>query len=147
VRVELLRPQHAGSLGELFEALAAAGDDRFFHPHPLTRAEATSRCDHSGGDLYCALVDGDRVVGYGLLRGWEEGYDVPSLGIAIHPELRRAGAATQLMRHLHAQARTRGAARVRLKVYPDNSAARELYERFGYRFEPADGELIGVCEL
>ncbi len=143
-----LAPSLEAKLTAFFEALAARGDGRWFHPHPLTAVEAARLCAYDGRDLYYAAVTGDAVVAYGLLRGWDEGYAVPSLGIAVHPAARGLGLARAFMSFLHAAAALKGAARVRLKVYPDNAPARRLYERLGYRLEPAaGGQLLGVLDL
>lgn len=83
-------------------------------------------------------------MGYGMLRGWEEGWAVPSLGLAIHPRFRGLGAGRRLLTHLHERARFRGADTVRLKVYRTTGAAIALYTSLGYRFEPSsDTELLG----
>lgn len=159
----LLRPAQPGDeagLAALFSALAAAGDDRLFHPHPLTPAAARTVCGHratapaAAHDEYHLAIEeppiGDpqprppQVVGYGMLRGWVEGFTVPSLGIAVHPDHRGRGVARRLMAHLHRVASTRGAATVRLKVYRHNAAAVRLYESLGYDLEPLDvGQLVG----
>src|SRR5205823_2006359 len=86
-------PALEGGLAAFFEALRANGDERTFHPHPLTRDEARRRCHYRGKDLYYVATDGARVLGYGMLRGWDEGYAVPSLGIAIAPGCRGVGLA------------------------------------------------------
>ena len=39
MRYEPLNPDLGDALAELFEALRAAGAERWFHPHPLTRDE------------------------------------------------------------------------------------------------------------
>jgi hypothetical protein len=39
-----------------------------------------------------ALFSALAAVGYGLLRCWAEGFAVPSLGIAAHPDHRGRGA-------------------------------------------------------
>ena len=67
-----------------------------------------------------------------MLRGFDEGYSIPSLGIATHPDHRRATHAGDMIDHLHAVARVSGATKVRLKVYPDNHAAMALYLSAGY---------------
>lgn len=142
-----LDPTLAGGLADLFVTLAAAGDDRFFHPHPFTPAEAARLCAYTGRDLYYAAV-ADRVLAYGMLRGWDEGYAVPSLGIAVHPAARGTGVAAGFMHFLHAAAATRRAPRVRLKVYPANVKAKKLYDRLGYVFEgESHGQLVGVFHL
>ena len=143
-----LDPTLGAGLAAFFGTLTARGDDRWFHPHPLTPGEAERLCAYRGGDLYYAAAAGGRVLAYGLLRGWDEGYAVPSLGVAVHPDARGAGLARAFMSFLHAAAAVRGAERVRLRVYPDNAPARRLYERLGYRLEPAaDGQLLGHLQL
>lgn len=144
-----LRPEHAPALADFFAGLVAAGDDRFFHPHPFTDEEAQLIAAYPGRDLYCAALAGARVMAYGLLRGWDQGYTVPSLGIAVRPDARGSGLARAFMLYLHAAARQRGAPRIRLKVYPTNVAARRLYESLGYCFAEAagDGQVVGILEL
>ena len=135
-------------LAAFFDVLARRGDDRWFHPHALTSQEAARLCAYRGRDLYYAAAHGDAVLAYGLLRGWDEGFAVPSLGIAVHPDARGLGLARAFMAFLHAAASVKGASRVRLKVYPDNAPARRLYESLGYHLEPAaDGQLLGVLQL
>jgi len=135
-------------LAEFFRALRRVGDDKHFHPHPLTDEEAKRRTHYSGKDLYYALVEGNKVLGYGMLRGWDEGYEVPSLGIVIHPSVRGMGLGKLLMHFLHAAARRKGASKVRLKVYPDNTTAVTLYKGLGYTFQAKEaGQLVGFIDL
>ncbi len=142
-----LGPGHQVGLTEFFAALTAAGDDRTFHPHPFTPEAAAKLCRYTGRDLYYVATAG-AVLAYGMLRGWDEGYEVPSLGIAVHPAARRTGLGKAFMAFLHAAAAARGAPRVRLKVYPDNTPARTLYERLGYVFaDESAGQLVGVLTL
>ena len=135
-------------LAEFFRALKRSGDDEHFHPHPLTKEEARRRAHYSGKDLYYILVEGDIVLGYGMLRGWDEGYEVPSLGIVIHPSIRGMGLGKLFMQFLHAAAQRRGASKVRLKVYPDNTTAVTLYRGLGYTFQAEEaGQLVGFIDL
>jgi len=98
--------------------------------------------------LYYVAVASDRVLGYGILRGWDEGYQIPSLGIAFLPDARGKGLGRLFMTFLHAAARLRGAKRIRLKVYPDNTVAVKLYEDMGYRYtETSEGQLVGYMDL
>lgn len=144
----LLSPQWTKPLAEFFQALREAGDDAEFHPHPFTCEEAARRCQYSGRDLYYILVDQERVLAYGMLRGWEEGYEIPSLGIAVHPRELGKGLGRLLMEFLHAAARYRGARTIRLKVYPRNVRAVRLYESLGYVFRGEEaGQLVGFLDL
>ena len=135
-------------LAEFFRILTEAGDDQYFHPHPFTDEEAKRLAQYSGKDLYYILVEGDKVLGYGMLRGWDEGYEVPGLGIVTHPSVRGMGLGKLFMRFLHAAARRRGASKVRLKVYPDNTTAIKLYKGLGYTFQAEEaGQLVGFIDL
>jgi [ribosomal protein S18]-alanine N-acetyltransferase len=143
-----LAPEWEVGLRELCRALEAANERRFFAPHPFDEAELQRRVHYRGLDHYSVVVLGSRVCGYGLLRGWDEGFTVPSLGLAIHPAARGRGLAELLMVFLHAVARHRGAQRVRLRVQPDNTRALALYRRLGYAFEQSGGGLlVGFKEL
>jgi [ribosomal protein S18]-alanine N-acetyltransferase len=146
--INQLSPEWQKPLAEFFRLLEQAGDTKRFHPHPMTASMARELTRYSGQDLYYVLVEAGRVLGYGLLRGWDEGYEVPSLGLAIVPEARGCGTGKTLMHFLHAAARRKGARRVRLKVYPENQPALALYRGMGYRFEgPEDGQLVGYVDL
>jgi ribosomal-protein-alanine N-acetyltransferase len=143
-----LAPQYVKLLADFFYALRSSGAEKFFHPHPLTRHEAVMKCKYEGKDLYYILVGGVTILGYGMLRGWDEGYQIPSLGIAIHPDFRDRGFARVLMHNLHAAALWRGAMTIRLKVHRGNTAAKRLYESLGYNFGvTTSDELLGLCEL
>ena len=139
-----LRPILTAALAEFFEEIHACGDDRRFHPHPFTADEAARLCRYLGADIYAAMVVGDQVAGYGMLRGWDEGYAIPSLGIAISPAFRGRSLGRLMMLHLHAAAAVRGAEQIRLKVYRDNEPARRLYESLGYTFDVEENaQLVG----
>src|SRR4051812_39290224 len=144
----LLGPADRDALAALFEEIAADGSAASFHPHPFTPAQAASICERKGRDAYLALREGGRFVAYGMLRGWDEGYDVPSLGIYVARPARGRGVGRVMMERLHAAARERGAIAVRLKVYEDNVAARRLYESLGYVFGEREGDqCVGVLRL
>lgn len=143
-----LDPQWRAGLGDFCQALEASGDSRMFHPHGFDDQALDQLVKYAGADLYYVMVAGSAVIGYGLLRGWDAGYAIPSLGIAVHPSWRRRGLGMAMMHFLHAAAAWRGAARVRLRVNRDNFAAKALYENLGYSFEATEGEYhVGFKDL
>ncbi|MBO9559084.1 MAG: GNAT family N-acetyltransferase [Caulobacter sp.] len=138
--VELL----AAFFGEVAQDPAS---DRF-HPHPFTAEAARRIAEHQGRDLYLGQFLDGQLVGYGMLRGWDEGYETPSLGIYLSARVRGQGLAKALMEHLHRQARQNGADRIRLKVYKDNLRAVTLYQGLGYVFVAEEGEQsVGLLDL
>lgn len=135
--LELVRlsPRWQAGLELFLQALSDNGDAIFFSPHPTDRETISQLARYNGRDLYYLLVEEEKVLGYGLLRGWDEGYQIPSLGIAIHPSARGYGLGRILMNFLHVVAFRRGANKVRLRVLKDNNMAIGLYKGFGYVFE------------
>jgi len=140
--------EQSEALASFFDLLRSAGDERFFHPHELTKAAAKEICRYSGKDYYCLMIRNDDIVAYGMLRGWDEGYEVPSLGIAVSPLFRSIGAGRVLLEFLHLVAKLRNCSEIMLKVDKENHKAFELYRSFGYRFQDHASEILsGRIEL
>ncbi len=148
VEIRRLSATWEDALVRFFDSLVAAGDDRYFHPHPFTAQEAHRLASYSGQDWYAVVVEDGEILGYGMLRGWDAGEHDPGLGIVIAPFARGMGVGRLLMLYLHTVARRSGASRIRLKVYPENQAAIELYRNLGYEFVDQDqNQLIGYLSL
>jgi ribosomal protein S18 acetylase RimI-like enzyme len=144
LRVRAVRPGDARALEVLFAGL----DRTWFRPHDLGPSGARAIAGYAGRDVYLIGFVGRVPAAYGMLRGWDEGYEVPSLGIAIRDGYRDQGLGRQMMRALHRVARERGADRVRLRVAPGNRRARHLYATLGYRQVGIErGELLLILEL
>ena len=141
----------AAALGRFFEALAADAEAAtFFHPHPLTADEAASLCRKAASirDGYFVAEYAGRIVGYSMLRGWDEGYEVPSWGGAVHPQLRDAGIGKQLLVHAVAESRARGAKTMRLTVYKTNGRGVHVYRKIGFEFAEKDEKfLVGILPI
>lgn len=135
-------------LMNFLRALQEAGDSELFHPHPFTEFSIENMIKQVRKDVYCVLVEGQQILGYGMLRGWDEGFEIPSLGIAIHPLARGVGIGRALMHILHVSAKRRGATKIRLRVKSGNTRAAKLYEDIGYKFQQEDaGYLVGFIEF
>jgi ribosomal protein S18 acetylase RimI-like enzyme len=149
--IRLLRASDAAPLGDLFEAVAADAEAvRFFHPHPLTREYAAWLCGGAAtrrDRFYLALYAGQPAA-YAMLRGWDEGFAVPSWGGCVHPTLRGAGLGHALLAHAVAESRAAGATRLRLTVYRANERGVHLYRKFGFVFQDKDEKsVVGVLDL
>lgn len=150
-QVRTLGPDDAESLARFFAAVAAdAGAVAYFHPHPFDEATAEAICGRTGRDEYFAVFEAGEVVGYGMLRGWDEGYDVPAFGVCVRGDQRGRGLGHALLGFAIERARAAGAPSVMLKVFDDNLPARALYESFGFTFEertPDGAQLVGRLDL
>lgn len=149
IRFVPVRPDNEAALLRLLQALESEGEAKHFHPHPFTEDAVREIARHSGKDEYLLAFRSGEPVAYGMLRGWDEGFEIPSLGIACHPAHRGRGIGRHLTQELHRRARKAGADQIRLKVYPDNARAIALYRDLGYRFEAGleHDQLVGYAEL
>lgn len=132
IEIRRLNPGWERNLYEFFEKIK---EDVNFHPHPFTAEYANFICNYSGRDVYVMAAEKESILCYGMLRGWDDGFEVPSLGIVVSPEYRGRGIGKMMMTHLHEEASMRGAKKIRLKVYPNNQRAISLYKSLGYVFE------------
>ena len=152
VSVADLEPRHAAQLGDLFLSLAADPEASHFHPYPMTRQQARNitRTAASGRYIYFGAFVGGRLAGFAMLRGWDEGYAVPSFGVAVDLGYRSRGIGRILLRHAIRRARDRGAKAMILKVHGGNPGARQLYESEGFVFGVGpveDGQYRGSLDL
>lgn len=144
VQFRIAGPGDERALAEIFTDIGGP----FFRPHPFTPEEARRLAAYTGRDVYAILLVGRRPVAYGMLRGWDEGYTTPAVGVAVRTGARGKGFGRLMMAFLHVEARARGASRVRLRVHPDNVVARRLYESLGYVYSGEErGELVMIADV
>ena len=139
----------AAALARLFADVVSQGDDAVFHPHPFTPDEALRLSSYSGRDAYLVAVADDSCLAWGMLRGWDAGYEIPSLGIYVRADCRSLGLGRSFMEYMRVFAAIRGSPAIMLKVYPANSRAQKLYRSLGYQFEdqPQGDQLVGRLHL
>ena len=141
LRIEPLGPSNVSELAELLESL-----DPLYFAHAAPGAAWRFLAEPADVHVL-GRVDGE-VVAFGMLRGWQEGYEVPSLGIAVRPDREDAGYGRAMMIALKRLARERGATQIRLRVHPDNLRARRLYDGQGYREAGVErGETLMLLDL
>jgi ribosomal-protein-alanine N-acetyltransferase len=104
--------------------------------------------------LYVYRTPDDGVVGY--CAAWHIFDELHVNNLAVLPEWRRHGIASELLRHALACAVAAGARRSTLEVRASNLAARQLYEVFGFRpaglrhgyyTDPLEDAVILWCDL
>ena len=93
-------------------------------------------------DVYIIQLYKDKIVGYGMLRGWSEGYKIPTLGIIINNEYRGLGLSKIMMTYLHFLAKQKKSEKVLLKVKKSNSIAINLYKKFNYELSNYNDEFL-----
>ena len=145
LEIKKLGPQMEQALTVFFKDISQGDYAQYFYPYEFTPKSARELCNLSGKDLHYVLTNNNIILGHGMLRGWDEGYSIPSLGIVIHPDFANQGLGSLFIRFLHFAAWQEEASYIRLSVHKQNEVAVNLYRKFGYVFtNKNDNEFIGL---
>lgn len=129
-------------LASFFQSANVPQVTETFRAFELSQSQAKWIADYEGNDNYfLALSDGE-IAGFGMLRGWDEGYAIPSLGLFVSPTQQGKGIGKAIMKHLTETATQRGCERIRLTVDAINEKAVALYKAQNYKVdtEQSDSE-------
>lgn len=143
-----LEPIHTKQVSIFFSLIENDPSAQHFHPHPFTKDYAKIITNYQGKDLYLGLFEVNNMIGYGILRGWDAGYEIPSLGVYVSSKYRGQGISKFFLSEMHTMARNKGAVKIRLKVYSENIIAKNLYKAIGYKFNyTQNNQLVGYYSL
>src|SRR2546423_8118918 len=120
-------PQDLEILARFLEENNLPSEVGTFNPFPMTSETAKKiaclpRRDH----YYGAFLDG-RIIGLAMLRGWDEGYSVPSFGIIIDHRFQRLGMGSRMLDYTIDAGVQLGCSSIRLSVFASNQRAVHLY--------------------
>lgn len=97
--------------------------------HPWSRQSLMSELENAQSLFYAAVEDG-QVVGYiGMSFVLDEGY---IYNVAVDEKYRKKGIGSALIRTLVTHSKKEGFAFLTLEVRESNTAARSLYQHFGF---------------
>lgn len=105
---------------------------RNFHPFDLSEKTAKIITCTIHLDNYFGAFCKNRIIGFGMLRGWDDGFDVPSLGILVDHLHQRKGIGRLLTNYAISLAKSKRCKKIRLSVYEDNFPAMALYSSIGF---------------
>ncbi len=114
---------------------------RHFNPFPMTANGAAAVIQTMPLDHYYGGILANQIVAIGMLRGWSEGYSIPSFGLVVDARIRGRGIGRALTRFTLARAPEFGVDTIRLSVYASNHQALALYRSLG--FEEQSRAVIG----
>lgn len=123
---------------------------RFFHPFNFDEATLAAVLAGRGQDVYTGVFLREQLVVFFMLRGWNEGFDVPAFGILIDEQHRGHGLEMMSLEAAKAICKLRGAKRMMLKMHPENISAKGVARKIGFAYageETESGNLIYHCEL
>ena len=146
MEIKLLRNADIEFIESFWNSLSE-NDISFFHPHTFNHESACKICEYVGKDEYYAIWDMSKIAGYGMLRGMDDGYAVPSLGLCIGNKYRRTGLSKLFINFLEISAKLKGCGYIRLSVMLENTYAIKLYSSLGYCLTQSEDSYIGIKKL
>lgn len=102
---------------------------------PFELSDETARwiaCEPHKDQFYLGTID-DQPVGFSMLRGWDEGFSVPSLGIFIDYRKHGLGFGKKLLDLTIEAAKSLNCTKIRLSAYASNQSACKIYWSRGFK--------------
>lgn len=83
-------------------------------------------------DKFFGLFLNKELIGFYMLRGFDQGYDVPSYGVWISSNYANKGLSKLTLYHAFSVCKLNNINTLMLKVHPENTIAKKLYEKLGF---------------
>jgi RimJ/RimL family protein N-acetyltransferase len=83
-------------------------------------------------DKYFGLFFSEDLIGFYMLRGFDKGYEIPSYGVWISSKYSNKGLSTLTLYHAFSFCKLNKIKTLMLKVHPENTVAKKLYEKIGF---------------
>jgi ribosomal protein S18 acetylase RimI-like enzyme len=152
--VKNVNSEYESKLKSFFEIIKKSKLNRFFHPHSFNYQAVKKIINISESnkkDLYYLVLDQeDQIRGYFMLRGFDEGYKVPSFGEVVHPNFQNRGLGTEILKIAIKISKRLKVKKLMLHVYKNNLVAKKIYKSLGFQFFSSSrtkDEQIGYLKL
>jgi [ribosomal protein S18]-alanine N-acetyltransferase len=132
VAIRRIEPSDFTALASFLERNNTSEVRRYFSPFPLDEDTARKICLEDHRDLFFVAIREKQIIGLSMLRGWDEGFHVPSFGILIDRFCTGRGIGRRMTEFTIKEAREASCEHVRLTVYASNIRAVELYRSVGF---------------
>ncbi|MFZ0455993.1 MAG: GNAT family N-acetyltransferase [Ignavibacteriaceae bacterium] len=140
------------SAGELTELLQSEPPEysAYFTPFDFNYDTIENILLKKEKDIFFGLFIDNKIAGFYMLRGFDEGYEIPVYGVWISSKFSGKGLGKLTLQHAVSFCKINGIKKIMLKVYPKNTAAKTLYENFGFKnigTDPKNNNFIYMLNL
>ena len=144
VEIKELQSEQASTLSALI--LNAPKDyTKYFVPFSFEEDSIKKIISDAVNDKYFGIFINDDLAGFYMLRGFDQGYEVPSYGVWISDKFSGLGLSKLTLQHAISFCKLNGLKKILLKVHPENTIAKNIYENFGFKqqgFDEKNSNLI-----
>lgn len=95
-------------------------------------------------DKFFGLYSKKELIGFYMLRGFDKGYEIPSYGVWISSKYANMGLSTLTLYHAFSFCKINKIKTLMLKVHPNNSVAKNLYEKLGFKQTGFDEKINNI---
>lgn len=131
IETRVLMAEHAREFSELLLS-APVEYSKYFIPFSFDLLSVSKVLSQAIKDRYYGIYIGGKIAGFFMLRGFDQGYQIPAYGVWIAPQYGGKGLAELTLKQAVAICRVNGIETLMLKVHPENVIAKRLYERNGF---------------
>jgi RimJ/RimL family protein N-acetyltransferase len=148
IRITELSLQHIDDLVTLY-AETRGVYSQYFTPFSFDRSTLRNLVESRQRDCYFVVLLDERIAGFYMLRGFDQGYIRPTYGVWIAERHSGRGLALATLNHAVSVCQDLACSEIMLRVHRDNRRARGIYEQFGFRecvSDDGDGNaVLNLC--
>lgn len=146
-----IRPLETADAAEVSAFMRAQPSEylRFFYAFSSDETALAEMLSRRARDVYSGVFWRDELVGLFFLRGWDAGFELPSLGVLVDVKYRGKGILGLMIDSAKLIVRLSGAKTIIAKSHPDNAGLKNLL-RIGFRqvdVEKSSGNTIWHLEV
>ena len=132
LEIKRLNGNHSEELTNLLQN-STQQYSQYFIPFPFDLEAISGILSKAIKDQIYGIYVEDNLAGFYMLRGFDEGYSVPSYGVWISEKYSNKGLSTFTLQHAISFCKLNSIKKIMLKVHPDNIAAKHIYEKYGFK--------------
>jgi len=111
---------------------------RYFYPFSFEEQAINKMLVQAINDKYWGIWKENVLMGFFMLRGFDEGYKIPSYGVCIAEAHSGKGLLKLSLQFVLSWCRIYDIPKLMLKVHPENSIAKSVYEEIGFEYTGID---------
>lgn len=137
IEIKKLSIQHAQELTNLLK-VSDQEYSKYFIPFSFDFQTISNLLTKAIKDQYYGVFVDNNIVGFYMLRGFDDSFEIPSYGVWISKKFSSKGLSKLTLHHAISFCRINKIQKLMLKVHPDNFIAKKMYEEFGFAYEGID---------
>lgn len=137
IKIEIISSEHSKVLSVML-GNSSKEYTKYFIPFSFDEKSINKILSNAVKDKYFGIFIGNELVGFYMLRGFDEGYEIPSYGVWISENYSGLGLSKFTLQHAISYCKLNEIKKIMLKVHPDNLIAKRIYEDFGFIIQGVD---------